>query len=82
MPTREYRYIRELQERYPLHGYRRSARLLHPLRGIKDGGRGGVDAGSGGHHRGGVPHLLGFIKPGVMEYEIEAEIYRSFFVEA
>src|SRR5580698_3933969 len=35
MATREYRYIREMQERYPLHGYRRSARLLQDLRGIK-----------------------------------------------
>jgi len=78
MPTREYRYIRELQERYPLHGYRRSARLLQVLRGIKTPAEVGLMQEAADITGMAFRHLLGFIKPGVMEYEIEAEIYRSF----
>jgi Xaa-Pro aminopeptidase len=78
MPTREYRYIRELQERYPLHGYRRSARLLQGLRGIKTSAEVELMQEAADITGEAFRHLLGFIKPGVMEYEIEAEIYRSF----
>jgi Xaa-Pro aminopeptidase len=78
MATREYRYIRELQERYPLHGYRRSARLLHALRGIKTPAEVGLMQEAADITGAAFRHLLSFIKPGVMEYEIEAEIYRSF----
>jgi Xaa-Pro aminopeptidase len=78
MPTREYRYIRELQDRYPLHGYRRSARLLQGLRGIKTPAEVGLMQEAADITGTAFRHLLGFIKPGVMEYEIEAEIYRSF----
>jgi Xaa-Pro aminopeptidase len=78
MPTREYRYIRELQERYPLHGYRRSARLLQGLRGIKTSAEVELMQEAAYITGEAFRHLLGFVKPGVMEYEIEAEIYRSF----
>jgi Xaa-Pro aminopeptidase len=78
IPTREYRFIREMKQRYPLHTYRRSARILKELRGIKTPleitvMQEAIDI----THRT-FSRLLQFIRPGVMEYEIEAEIYHSF----
>ena len=78
VPTREYRTIAEMKEKYPLHTYHRSARILRELRSIKtpmevEMMQGAMDI----THRT-FDRLLGFIRPGVMEYEIEAEIYHSF----
>ena len=78
VPVRDYRYAELMKQRYPLHNYRRSARLLKDLRGIKtapeiDVLQKAIDITDNTFRR-----LLKFIKPGVMEYEIEAEIYHSF----
>ena len=78
VPVRDYRYAREMKERYPLHNYKRSARLLKDLRAIKtplevEVLQKAMDITDTAFRR-----LLQFIKPGVMEYEIEAEIFHSF----
>jgi Xaa-Pro aminopeptidase len=78
VPVRDYRYAREMKERYPLHNYKRSARLLKDLRAIKtplevEVLQKAMDITDVAFRR-----LLQFIKPGVMEYEIEAEIFHSF----
>lgn len=76
--TREYRFIREMQEKFPLHTYRRSARLLGELRAVKtalEAAQMQVAADITGATFGDV---LKMIRPGVMENEIEAEIYRGF----
>lgn len=76
--TREYRFIDEMKSRYPLHNYLRAARIMKDLRGIKtaleiDVLQKAIDITEVAFRR-----LLQFIKPGVMEYEIEAEIFHSF----
>jgi len=76
--TREYRYADELKTRYPLHQYERAARIMKNLRGIKtpleiEVLQKAIDITDNTFRR-----LLKFIKPGVMEYEIEAEIWHSF----
>ncbi len=76
--VRDYRYAAEIQERYPLHQYRRSAKIMKELRAIKTALeievlQKAIDITENTFRR-----LLGFIKPGVMEYEIEAEIFHSF----
>lgn len=76
--VRDYRYAAEIQERYPLHQYRRSAIIMKELRAIKTALeievlQKAIDITENTFRR-----LLGFIKPGVMEYEIEAEIFHSF----
>jgi Xaa-Pro aminopeptidase len=76
--TREYRFIAEMQQRYPLHRYFRSAPIMKKLRALKSPMeielmQAAVDITHAAFSR-----LLSFIKPGVMEYEIEAEIYHSF----
>ncbi len=76
--TREYRFIQEVREKYPLHGYRRSAPILRALRAIKSPAEVALMQEAAEITGATFRHLLGFIKPGVMEYEIEAEIYRGF----
>ncbi len=76
--TREYRFIDEMKSRYPLHTYLRAARIMKDLRGIKTALeievlQKAIDITEVSFRR-----LLQFIKPGVMEYEIEAEIFHSF----
>lgn len=76
--TAEYRFIDEMQSRYPLHQYLRAAKILKDLRGIKTKEevvviQKAIDITESTFRR-----LLQFIKPGVFEYEIEAEIYHSF----
>jgi Xaa-Pro aminopeptidase len=76
--TSEYRFIDEMQSRYPLHQYLRAAKILKDLRGIKTKEevlviQKAIDITEVAFRR-----LLKFIQPGVYEYEIEAEIYHSF----
>lgn len=76
--TREYRFIRELQEKFPLHAYRRSAPILRALRAVKTPGEAALMQEAADITGATFEELLRFIRPGVMEYEIEAEIYRGF----
>ncbi|HEY4287132.1 MAG TPA: Xaa-Pro aminopeptidase [Puia sp.] len=76
--TREYRFIREMKEKYPLHNYRRSARILRDLRAVKTALEISQMQEAAGITEATFRDLLGLIRPGVMEYEIEAEIYRGF----
>jgi Xaa-Pro aminopeptidase len=78
VPVRDYRYAQQMKERYPLHNYKRSARLLKDLRGIKTALEVEVMQKAMDITDVTFRRLLQFIKPGVMEYEIEAEIYHSF----
>jgi Xaa-Pro aminopeptidase len=76
--TRDYRYIDEMKSRYPLHNFARAAKIMKELRGIKTAEeievlQQAIDITDNTFRR-----LLKFIRPGVMEYEIEAEIFHSF----
>ncbi|MBO9571284.1 MAG: aminopeptidase P N-terminal domain-containing protein, partial [Chitinophagaceae bacterium] len=76
--TRDYRYARKLKEEYPLHKYERSAKILKDLRAIKTKEEIEVMQIAMDITGKTFERLLKFIKPGVMEYEIEAEIFHSF----
>ncbi|MEO6720762.1 MAG: aminopeptidase P family protein [Ferruginibacter sp.] len=81
VPVRDYRYAKMMRQRYPLHTYKRSARILKELRAIKtpleiEVMQKAMDITETAFRR-----LLQFIKPGVMEYEIEAEILHSFLTQ-
>lgn len=76
--SNEYRFIDEMKARYPLHEYKRAAKILKQLRSIKTKEevvviQKAIDITEITFRR-----LLQFIQPGVTEYEIEAEIYHSF----
>lgn len=76
--TREYRFIDEMKSRYPLHNYLRAAKIMKGLRGIKTALEVEVIQQAIDITESTFRRLLKFIRPGVMEYEIEAEIYHSF----
>jgi Xaa-Pro aminopeptidase len=76
--TSEYRFIDEMQSRYPLHQYLRAAKLLKDLRGIKTKEEVQVIQKAIDITEVAFRRLLQFIQPGVYEHEIEAEIYHSF----
>ena len=76
--TREYRFIEEMQKKYPLHQYHRSARILKYLRSIKTGYEVAAMQEAMNITEKAFRRLLHFIRPGVMEYEIEAEILHEF----
>ena len=76
--VRDYRYAEMMRQRYPLHHYKRSAVILKELRSIKSSleievVQKAIDITETAFRR-----LLSLIKPGVMEYEIEAELVHSF----
>ena len=76
--SRDYRFIDEMKEKYPLHSFLRAAKIMRELRAIKTADevelmQKAMDITDVTFRR-----LLKFIKPGVLENEIEAEIYHSF----
>ncbi|HMO61812.1 MAG TPA: aminopeptidase P N-terminal domain-containing protein [Ferruginibacter sp.] len=81
VPVKDYRYAQEMRQRFPLHQYQRSAKILKTLRAVKtplevEVIQKAIDITENTFRR-----LLHFIKPGVMEYEIEAEIVHSFLCQ-
>lgn len=76
--TRNARFIRRCQQEYPLHRYARLAPLLQDLRVIKSAAeleviQRAIEVTASAFRR-----VLGFVKPGVMEYEVAAEIIHEF----
>jgi Xaa-Pro aminopeptidase len=76
--SRDYRFVDEMKAAYPLHSFQRAAKLMKQLRSIKtkeeiEVVQQAIDITDNTFRR-----LLQFIKPGVKEYEIEAEIWHSF----
>ncbi|HET9429584.1 MAG TPA: Xaa-Pro aminopeptidase [Chitinophagaceae bacterium] len=78
IPTSDYRYIGEMKRQYPLHNYARAARIMRDLRSIKTAFEVEVMQQAMDITEQTFRRLLKFIRPGVMEYEIEAEIFHSF----
>lgn len=76
--SRDYRFIDEMRSRYPLHEYHRAAKIMKELRGIKTAHEVNVLQKAIDITDNTFRHLLKFIRPGVMEYEIEAEIVHQF----
>jgi Xaa-Pro aminopeptidase len=76
--TRDARFIKWCKERYPLHKYERIAPIMHYLRAIKTDQEIALIQKACDITELGFRRLLNFIKPGVMEYEIEAEIWHEF----
>ncbi|MDA9262521.1 aminopeptidase P family protein [bacterium] len=76
--TREDRFIKKCKELYPAHGVAKSNPILQKLRAVKtaeeiDQIQTACDITEKGFRR-----LLDFVKPGVWEYEIEAELCHEF----
>jgi Xaa-Pro aminopeptidase len=78
VPYRDLRFIQHLKERYPLHQYERSALILRDLRPIKSDIEVQLTKKACEITRDAFVRVLKFTKPGVSEYEIEAEIIHEF----
>ena len=72
------RFIQQLKERYPLHQYERSALILRDLRPVKSEIEVQLTKKACEITRDAFVRVLKFTKPGVSEYEIEAEIIHEF----
>lgn len=78
--TREDRFIKKCKEQFPAHQVRKSAPILHKIRSIKEAEELELMQLACNITEKGIRRLLKFIKPGVWEYEIEAELAHEFLV--
>lgn len=76
--TREDRFIKQLKSDYPAHQVKKSAPIMHRIRSIKDAIEIELLQRACKITEAGVRRLLSYIKPGVWEYEIEAELAHEF----
>ncbi|HZZ73752.1 MAG TPA: Xaa-Pro aminopeptidase [Pirellulales bacterium] len=76
--TRDDRFIRATQREYPLHDYRRLARLMHQLRVVKSPREIELLKQAIAITDQGFQRVARYVKPGVHEYEIEAEFSHEF----
>src|SRR5215204_5848896 len=76
--SRDYRFIDEMKSRYPLHHYERAAKIMKELRAIKTAEEIEVVKEAVRITGNTFRRVMQFVRPGVMEYEIEAEIAHSF----
>jgi Xaa-Pro aminopeptidase len=75
---RDLRMARRLMERYPLHRYERLAPLMRRLRAVKDEVEVGLIRHAIDITDAGLRRLCRALRPGVMEYELEAELLHEF----
>ena len=76
--TREDRFIKQVKQDYPAHQVHKAAPIMHKIRSIKHQIELELMQRACNITEAGVRRLLGFIKPGVWEYEIEAELAHEF----
>ncbi|NTW23329.1 MAG: M24 family metallopeptidase [Lentimicrobium sp.] len=78
VPSRDLRFMQQLRNDYPLHNFERLAPLMTELRLVKENEEieqmiKACDITGKAFNR-----VLAFVKPGLMEYEVEAEITHEF----
>jgi Xaa-Pro aminopeptidase len=75
---RDLRFAKQLMEQYPLHRYERAAPIFRELRAVKSTYEIELLQTACDITEKAFRRILGFVKPGVTEYEIEAEIIHEF----
>tara|TARA_B100000886_G_scaffold174432_1_gene119401 strand:- start:811 stop:2103 length:1293 start_codon:yes stop_codon:yes gene_type:complete len=78
METREDRFIKKLKNDYPNHHIENNFPIMQALRGVKEAEEIQLIQQACNITEKGFKRVLGFVKPGVMEYEIEAEYAYEF----
>ena len=76
--TREDRFIRDCKQKFPAHSVAKSNPILQEIRGVKEPEEIALMQKACDITEKGFRRLLGFVKPGVWEYEIEAELLYEF----
>jgi len=78
--TREERYAKQYKQMFPLHTFKRSAPILHYLRSIKHGVEMELMLKSAQINTMAYHRVLKAIKPGVKEYELQAEFIHQYLI--
>ena len=78
METREDRFVSWMMTEYPAHTYLQSAPIMHRVRAVKHPIEIELMQTACNITEKGFRRILPFIKPGVMEYNIEAELMHEF----
>jgi len=78
VPYRDLRFIEKIKSKYPLHHFERSAPIMRGLRAVKSEVEVELTKKACTITRDAFIRVLKFTKPGVKEYEIEAEIIHEF----
>lgn len=78
METREDRFIKRVKSNYPKHRIENNFSIMESLRGVKEPEEIKLIRKACNITEKGFRRVLGFVKPGVMEYEIEAEYVHEF----
>ncbi len=78
VPYRDLRMLDKLRVQYPLHHYQRSAPIMRDLRAVKSEIEIELTKRACAITRDAFIRTLKFVKPGVAEYEIEAEVTHEF----
>ncbi|ALM21136.1 X-Pro aminopeptidase [Nonlabens sp. MIC269] len=78
METREDRFIKKCKSQFPAHNYAKSNPILQRLRAVKDPIEINLLKHACDITNAGFRRVLDFVKPGVWEYEIEAEYLHEF----
>jgi len=78
LETREDRFIKKCKQDFPAHKWEKSGQIMQQIRGVKEPEeveqmQTACDITNNGFRR-----ILPFVKPGIMEYEIEAEFMHEF----
>jgi len=76
--TREARFIKTCKEKYPAHQTAKSNPILQEIRGVKEPEEIALMRTACGITEKGFRRVLDFVRPGVWEYEIEAEFLHEF----
>lgn len=80
--TREDRFIKKVKLDYPAHKTHKSAPIMHKIRSVKDPMEIKAMQKACDITKAGVNRLLKFIKPGVWEHHIEAELLHEFLMNS
>lgn len=78
VPSRDLRFMQQLRHDYPLHAFERLAPLLTDLRMVKEPEEIEMISRACEITGDAFGRVLNFVKPGVLEYEVEAEITHEF----
>lgn len=78
VPNRDIRFIEEMKSKFPLHHYERASVIMRELRPIKSKLEIELTKKACEITRDAFIRVLKFVKPGIKEYEIEAEIIHEF----
>jgi len=78
LESREDRFIKKCKADYPAHKWEKSNQILQQIRGVKEPEEIEILQTACNITKKGFRRILSFVKPGIMEFEIEAEFMHEF----